>query len=74
MSTRNPWPKPAPTLLVLVMLLVSCSAQLPVQTAPPVRPEPPSELMTPPTPGLWSDSARQLFNKWLKLLTPAKDA
>lgn len=69
------WPKPL--LLAFALSATACSTlspppPLPVQ--PPAIPAPPSELMTPPEPGLWSDTVRSLFQRWQKLLMPAKDA
>lgn len=62
--------------LLFAVILTGCATQsppsLPVQ--PPKLPAPPAELMEPPASGLWSDSVRQLFKKWQKLLTPAKPA
>lgn len=68
----------APMLAALVTSLAACSASLPPQAPPPVappqRPAPPADLMTPPTPGSWSDGVRKLLQEWQRLLTPVRDA
>jgi len=61
-------------LTALVLLLQGCSTLPAPVVTPPKIPPPPEALMTPPEPGQWLDSARQLFLKWQKLLTPQKDA
>lgn len=71
---------PAALRLMLLALATSwsgCASTLPPPN-PPIDPAaglplPAPDLMTPPKPGLWSESARQLFRRWQRLLTPAKD-
>lgn len=74
-------PRPRGYALMLVALVTSlgaCSSSSPVlqppPVAPPVRPAPPAELMTPPMPGSWSDGVRKLLQEWQQLLTSVKDA
>ncbi len=74
MSTLNTLRGFALTLMVLAVLLQGCSTLPGQQVTPPRIPPPPQELMTPPAPGSWLDSARLLFDKWQKLLTQPKDA
>ena len=60
--------------LLCVLTVTACSTPLPPPPAPvrPVQvPPPPAELMEPPASGSWSESVRQLYRKWLRLLTPA---
>lgn len=62
-------------LMVLALSLMGCATSSPPpQVQPPAIPQPPAELMISPEPGLWLDSARQLFLNWRKLLTPANPA
>jgi hypothetical protein len=59
-------------LLLCVLTVTGCSTPLPPpQPVRPVQvPPPPAELMEPPASGSWSESAQQLYRRWLKLLTP----
>lgn len=66
----------APRALLLALLASGLTACATLSPPPrpvllPQIPPPPAELMQPPTSGSWSESAQQLYRKWLKLLTPA---
>lgn len=63
--------------LLFVLIVTACSTPLPPPPAPvrPVQvPPPPAELMVPPASGSWSESVRQLYRKWQRLLMPASPA
>ncbi len=76
MPTPSTCKRRAPLLIVLAVVSTGCATQLPPSqpARPPQIPPPPAELMQPPASGSWSESAQQLFLKWLKLLTPATPA
>lgn len=63
------------TLTALALSLTACATPSPpVVFTPPKVPPPPPELMTPPEPGLWSQSVQALFKRWQQLLTtPRRD-
>ena len=76
MSTPNVYRPLALLLLALGTSLTGCATQSvqPRPVSPPRVPPPPAELMVPPSPGTYSDSVRELFLQWQKLLTPASPA
>ena len=78
MQTRNFRRSAVLIVLLLTVLILSCSGcatlspapALPVK--PPAMPRPPSVLMILPEPGTYSDAVQRLFKEWRLLLINSK--